>query len=502
LPRFSLEPMTKHRSLLLLYVSLRWMTCLQAGLGSAQTAQPKNPSNKKLPAARAVFTSPAACAPCIHAHMDFLASDALQGRGSGTRDEHIAATYVGAVLEHYGIAPAGDNGTYIQRAVILQPKLKTAPVAHYATDGGLGASWTYGQDFEAEYFSKPTFQGPLQRLDSNTEADAKQLKINRGAVVLVLGQDRKKVRRVIFAALNGGAVAAMSAAGADHKDWDIAHEWPKPPKRLEGQAGGMGMEDFGDVLLLSETALAALKDVPDGTVFTLASELGEAEKSFTWNAVGKIAGTNDRAGVVLLSAHLDHLGIGPAVDGDSIYNGADDDASGATAVLELARALAVGPKPGRTVIFALFGSEEAGGLGSTWFQEHPPVPLDKIAANLEFEMLGRSDPKYAADKLWLTGWERSNLGPALAAHGAKLEADKRPEERFFMRSDNYVLAKKGVVAQTVSSFGLHKDYHQPSDDLKHIDFPHMTAAIGSMIRPVQWLANSRFTPKWNPGGKP
>jgi Zn-dependent M28 family amino/carboxypeptidase len=150
----------------------------------------------------------------------------------------------------------------------------------------------------------------------------------------------------------------------------------------------------------------------------------------------------------------------------------------------------------------LFGSEEAGGLGSTWFQEHPPVPLDKIAANLEFEMLGRPDPKYAPDELWLTGWERSNLGPVLAAHGAKLEADKRPEEHFFMRSDNYVLAKKGVVAQTVSSFGLHKDYHQPSDDLEHIDFPHMTAAIGSMIRPVQWLVNSGFMPKWNPGGKP
>jgi Zn-dependent M28 family amino/carboxypeptidase len=168
----------------------------------------------------------------------------------------------------------------------------------------------------------------------------------------------------------------------------------------------------------------------------------------------------------------------------------------------LARALSVGPRPRRTVVFALFGSEEAGGLGSTWFQSHPPVPLKSIVANLEFEMLGRPDPKYPPDILWLTGWERSNLGPVLAGHGAKLQADKRPEEHFFTRSDNIVLAKKGVVAQTVSSFGLHKDYHQPSDDLAHIDFPHMTAAIGSLIRPVVWLANSPFKPKWNPGGKP
>lgn len=117
-------------------------------------------------------------------------------------------------------------------------------------------------------------------------------------------------------------------------------------------------------------------------------------------------------------------------------------------------------------------------------------------------MLGRPDSKYAADTLWLTGWERSNLGPALAEHGAKLKADKRPEEHFFMRSDNYVLAKKGVVAQTVSSYGMHKDYHQPSDDLAHIDFQHMTAAIGSMILPVQWLVNSDFVLSWNAGGKP
>jgi hypothetical protein len=213
--------------------------------------------------------------------MDFLASDALEGRGSATPDEHIAATYVGAVLEQYGIAPAGDNGTYIQSAVILQPKLKAAPVVHYGRDGGSGASWTYGQDFEAGYFSKPTFQGPLQRIDAETPSDPKKLRISKGAVVLVLGQDRQKVRSAILAALHGGAVAAMSVVGADHKGWDPAHAWPKPPKRLEGQAGGMGMEDLGDVLLLSETAFAALQDVPDGTVFSLTSEMGESEKSFT-----------------------------------------------------------------------------------------------------------------------------------------------------------------------------------------------------------------------------
>jgi Zn-dependent M28 family amino/carboxypeptidase len=205
---------------------------------------------------------------------------------------------------------------------------------------------------------------------------------------------------------------------------------------------------------------------------------------------------------VLFSAHLDHLGIGTPVNGDNIYNGADDDASGITAVLELARVLGKGLRPRRTVIFAFFGSEETGGRGATYFREHPPVPLQEIAANLEFEMIGRPDPLVRADTLWLTGWERSNMGPALAAHGAHLVGDPHPEQKFFTRSDNYILAKKGVVAQTVSSYGLHKDYHQPSDDVEHLDFKHMDAAIGSLLRPVEWLVNSDFAPKWNAGGQP
>ena len=284
------------------------MLCLSCSLSRGQSHVPAPPTNStKRPISssrktRVAFVAPTVCAACIRAHMDFLASDALRGRGSATPDELVAATYVGAVLEQYGITPAGDDGTYIQRAVILQPKLKTSPVVRYGTEGGAGTWWTYGLNFEAEYFSKPTFQGPLQRVDSETQSDPKKLKIKKGAVVLVLGTDRKKVRSATFAALNGGAVAAMSGVGSDHEKWDQAHEWPKPPKRLEGQAGGMGMEDFGDVLLLSEATLAALKDVPDGTVFSLTSELGESEKSFTWNAVGKIAGTDARAGVVLLSA--------------------------------------------------------------------------------------------------------------------------------------------------------------------------------------------------------
>jgi hypothetical protein len=117
-------------------------------------------------------------------------------------------------------------------------------------------------------------------------------------------------------------------------------------------------------------------------------------------------------------------------------------------------------------------------------------------------MIGRPDAAVAPRTLWLTGYERSDLGAQLAAHGARLVADPHPEERFFQRSDNYVLARQGIIAHTVSSYGLHQDYHQPSDDLAHVDFVHMTDAIASMVEPVKWLVNTDFKPQWKEGGKP
>lgn len=295
----------------------------------------------------------------IRAHMEFLASDALQGRGSGTNNELIAATYIASELRRYGIAPAGDAEGYLQKA----------PARRRARDA-----------------------------------------------------------------------AQVSAT---------------PP-------------------------------------------------SYTYNVVGRLQGRDPRLSkeVILLSAHLDHVGTGEPVNGDNIYNGADDDASGVCAVLELARVLGASRKPKRTVLFVLFGSEEKGGAGATHFLKNPPVPLTNIVANLEFEMIGRPDKAVAPRTLWLTGYERSNLGAKLAQQGARLVADPHPEQNFFQRSDNYALAKQGIIAHTVSSFGLHPQYHQPSDDIAHIDFAHMAEAIGSMFKPVLWLVNSNFKPQWVTGKQP
>ena len=287
---------------------------------------------------------------------------------------------------------------------------------------------------------------------------------------------------------------------------------PRPltlPARIVGLPPAAGPARPASIAV-DKDSYAALSALAEGTVVTLEAEMKPTQVAHTWNAIGRLPGrSNDHSGeVILLSAHLDHLGnrasatTSAASTADTIFNGADDDASGLVAVLELAEQLAKGKRPKRTVIFAWFGSEESGGYGARHFIDAPPVPLETIVANLEFEMIGRADKAVPPHTLWLTGYERSNLGPELARNGAKIVADPHPEQNFFQRSDNIQLARRGVIAQTVSSFGLHTDYHRASDEVKTIDFAHMTDSIRSMLKPVLWLANSNFTPAWIPGKKP
>jgi aminopeptidase YwaD len=443
------------------------------------------------------------CERCIRAHEEFLASDALQGRGSGTHDELVAATYVASQLRQYGIEPAGDDGGYIQRVPAIQRKIVSPPRLTISPPGSAEPmAWEYGKDFLVVVLTQTDFSGPLRKLNVDKLNDTGNPAVEAGAVVLIVGSDESKVKQTAFSLASAGASAILTLARnseVNHFE-EAGKQLPKVANQLkDGSADDLKF----NVLELKQDAVDAIEQLPEGSMVKFEARSSE-EKGFTWNAVGILRGSDPslQHHVILFSAHLDHLGIGIPINGDDIYNGADDDASGTTAVLEIARVLGRGQRPRRTVLFALFGSEEMGGIGSTYFRNRPPVPLKEIAANLEFEMIGRPDPAVKDDTLWLTGWERSNLGPELAAHGAHLVADPHPGENFFARSDNFVLAKKGVVAQTISSYGLHKDYHQPSDDLAHLDFKHMNAAIGSLLMPLEWLVNSDFQPKWNAGRRP
>jgi hypothetical protein len=462
---------------------------LPAALAVAQAKPKAGATPKKSRAPKVTAAAPQkACETCIRAEEAFLASDAMRGRGSGTHDEELAANYIGSELLRYGIVPAGDNGGFVQMASMNARQVTAPPVLNFTVNGA-ATQWMHGKEIIAYALAAADVSGPLQKLASL--GDIAQVK----AGAIVLAPSGTTLQNA------GGIVKAGAAAVLLPASPRALANWAELGSRVLELGGEIGAST---TVLLSQPAQTTLAETPEGATITIHADAAPGETKHTWNAVGILRGSNPQLSqqAVLLTAHLDHLGVGPPVNGDDIYNGADDDASGCVAVLELARVLGSGAAPKRTVVFAFFGSEEGGGYGSRWFLEHAPVPLENIVANLEFEMLGRPDPKYRPDELWLTGWERSNLGPTLAQHGARLVADARPEQNFFQRSDNIVLAKRGIVAQTVSSFGLHPDYHRPSDDLQHLDFAHMTRAIGSMLAPVEWLVNSDFVPQWLPGKKP
>ena len=238
--------------------------------------------------------------------------------------------------------------------------------------------------------------------------------------------------------------------------------------------------------------------------FAALDTLPPAQRPPSVNVVGVLRGTDPavRDSAVLIGAHYDHLGIGRAVNGDSIYNGADDDASGVVAVLEIARAMAAGPKPRRTVIFTATTGEEVGLLGTNWYIRHPVVPVAQMSANLQIEMIGRPDSLVGgAGRAWLTGFERSTMGETFARAGLPIVADKRLEHNFFERSDNIAFARLGVPAHTLSSYNMHGDYHQPSDEIARVNIAHMTSVIRAGAAGTRLLADGA-APRWQPNGRP
>jgi hypothetical protein len=437
----------------------------------------------------------------VRAQMEFLASDALQGRGSGTQFELLAGQYIASQMREFGVEPAGDadasgNKTYIQTVNITRNAFAEAPKLSY-TVNGTGVVFEHGKEIIVSRISSSQLSGELQKINLDGKPKA-------GAIAFVKlreGEETQNLNQKLQAILAGGAAAVIVEETAQYRS-----QWSNlAARRISFTTVTNVRGNPSNIIIANKDAANTLTQIADGTKIEIKGELASPQTQQTWNAVGKLTGTVSSSSpeIILLSAHMDHLGVRPNAPGDDkIFNGADDDASGCVAALELARILAGGPRPKRTVYFAFFGSEEAGGYGAQYFVNTLPFPKEKLVANLEFEMIGRPDAKVAAEELWLTGFERSNLGAELAKQGAKLVADPHPDQNFFQRSDNYTLARQGVIAHTVSSFGLHKEYHQANDDLNTIDFNHMTRAINSMVKPVQWLVNSNFKPVWYEGKKP
>jgi hypothetical protein len=230
-----------------------------------------------------------------------------------------------------------------------------------------------------------------------------------------------------------------------------------------------------------------------------------AEESFPPNVVAVLRGSDPqlRDEYVLLTAHFDHVGIGRPVNGDSIYNGADDNASGTAALLEVARAFASLPEaPRRSVMFLHVSGEEHGLIGSRWYSENPTVPIGQIVANINADMISRNAP----DSIVVIGKEYSSLGNVVNRVGARhpelgltVSDDLWPQERFFYRSDHFNFARLEIPALFFFS-GVHEDYHQPSDTVDRIDADKAARVARLIFYTTQEIANDPRRPRWEPEG--
>ena len=299
--------------------------------------------------------------------------------------------------------------------------------------------------------------------------------------------------------MTGSPGAAMAAA-------IVAREMQRAGLRPAGDSGYFQRVPF--VLRISQEG-GLLPSLAPG--FSAFDTVPADRRRAGVNVLGALPGADSTLDgeYVLVDAHYDHLGAAGdrvnacrALGADSICNGADDDASGVVAVLEIARELSAQKRPRRSILFAVWTGEELGLLGARWFIEHPTRPLERMAANLEIEMIGRPDSLAGGSgRAWLTGWARSTMGEMLAAAGIPIVGDPRPAEQFFERSDNFAFAERGIVAQTLSSYNLHTDYHRPSDEAARTDPAHIAAVIQAAARAVRLLADGPRL-EWKPGGRP
>jgi len=290
---------------------------------------------------------------------------------------------------------------------------------------------------------------------------------------------------------------------------------------LAGRATGTPEAERAAAYLADVLARSGVAPAGDAGTFLQAVPLGDGQPVHAFNVVGRIDGVGLPSDAeiakeaVVVSAHYDHLPPKPPAKGragepaspekpvDRIYNGADDDASGCAAVLEIAGALGSGPKPARTVIFLLATGEEEGLIGTDVYIEHPVVPLESTVANLNVEMIGRPDPLVGgAGKVWLTGFDATDLGKAFEDAGLSVKPDPRLKEHFYQRSDNYAFVLRKVIGQTFSSYNMHKDYHTPADEAEKIDYAHMEGATKTILEGVRLVTSGKLRPHWAKAGEP
>ncbi len=471
-----------------------------SGAGQSSTATP-TPSIRAAEPPK-VELSPEVTGREIEAHLRFLAADERHGRMTGSPQAQECAAYLADVLARSGLAPAGDAGTFLQRVPLVRTSVSGLPQMRLLLDAGDPVALGFGSDFT---FQTPPVPGTNLRLVvAKTAADVPKAASRDIALFLdAPAADRKQW--LLDAHLGRGeGFGAVLVPGSEKPGK------PRDTARAEGVERGTAAESGFGIVRVNGDALARLRS---GSVRAIDVDPHAVREDVRGsNVVACIRGVGTSAKpelsreTLVVTAHYDHLdpkhGHADAdPKADTIYNGADDDASGVVAVLEIAGAMAAAKPPARTVVFLLVTGEEIGMLGTEEYLDHPLVPLTDTVANLNFEMIGRPDPNVGgAGHLWLTGFELTNLGPAFAAAQLAILPDPYPKEDFYERSDNIAFVNRGVIGQTLSTYNLHKDYHTPRDEVDRIDFAHMEGCTKAGLAAVQLIASGELTPTWS--GKP
>jgi len=492
----------------------------------------------------------------LRSHLEFLADDALEGRRPGTRGGELAAKYIAAQLERLGLQPAGDSGTYYQHVPIIT--LTPSPTVRIAapTPSDLAyrkdyVLWSMRNDSLVSLKGDLVFVGygivaPEYQWDDYRGLDVKNKivvalvndpglrdsTIFRGPILTYYGRWTYKIEE----AQRQGAAGILlihTAESATYPWSTVQSSWTGPQVRIEEPpkslliAGWLTRDAAGRLFQLGGKELSALMDqaarrgfeaLPLGVQLD-ATVRSSIQRSSTSNVLGKLPGRGPLASeAVLIGGHYDHFGIGAPVNGDSIYNGAEDNASGTAAVLTAAEAFArSGVRTGRSLVFVGFTAEESGLLGSQALVARSAIPLSRIAAILNLDVMnlyGRTQDVAAV------GLDQSNLrktfGQAAAAEGLEVtESREALLHGAFFRSDHFPLARAGIPGLSIEN-GQHyvgqpanygkkkqeeyteKRYHQPSDEvLPSFNYDGARQQLRVIVRTAVTVADASAQPAWN-----
>ena len=385
-----------------------------------------------------------------------LAADDIRGRRAFSVDAERAAEFLAREFAAAGIGSAPDAEGHLQR---FNVRSITPDQVSVTIDGA-----------------------PIEAPRVGSRLSSESLSWSTGdASVIVVGPDAE-VRSAVFAGFRGSGNTLMLVNEAHAQFFNqIANGFLSGANRTL-EPGGSNL-----IMVLSNAGAAA--------AYSVEASATAAEETLV-NVVGVIPGRRTDE-IVLFSAHYDHIGIRPPVDGDSIANGANDDASGTAAVVALARYYAQRGTPERTIMFAAFTAEEGSGFGSQHFSRQ--LNPDHVVAMFNIEMIGKPAVE-GPNTAWITGFDRSSFGSILqdAVDGTEYEfyADPYPDQNLFYRSDNATLARLGVPAHSISTtpIDVDADYHQVSDEISTLDLNHVTNTIRAIAMGAESIVTGTDTP--------